>query len=112
MPKSLRGKNGWKPGGQKGHPGSTLARVADLGQTLRHEPGPGGGCGGDLADAPEVGMERRRVFDLPLIRVRVSEHQLITRRCGCGATTCGIAQHFFDALVTLAEGHPWVPAIQ
>ena len=31
------------------------------------------------------------VFDLPPMTVRVTEHQLIARRCGCGATTCGTA---------------------
>ena len=39
--------------------------------------------------APEVGMERRQVFDLPPMTVRVTEHQLIARRCSCGTTTCG-----------------------
>ena len=92
-PKSLRRKSGRKPGGQSGHPGSTLAQVADPNERLRHEPGPCGGCGGDLAGAPEVGVERRQVFDLPPITVRVTEHQLITRRCACGVTTCGTAPH-------------------
>jgi transposase len=90
-PKSLRRKSGRKPGGQKGHPGSTLAQVADPDETVRHEPGPCGGCGADLADAPQVSVERRQVFDLPPMRVRVTEHQLITRRCACGAATCGSA---------------------
>ncbi|MGH3545792.1 MAG: DUF6444 domain-containing protein [Mycobacteriales bacterium] len=90
-PKSLRGKSGRKPGGQAGHPGSTLGQVADPDETLRHEPGPCGGCGGDLAGAPQVGLAKRQVFDLPPIRVRVSEHQLISRRCACGVTTCGQA---------------------
>jgi transposase len=90
-PKSLRGKSGRKPGGQPGHPGSTLALVANPNTRLRHEPGSCAGCGADLAEAPEVGMERRQVFDLPPMTVQVTEHQLIARRCGCGATTCGTA---------------------
>jgi transposase len=53
-PESLRGKSGRKPGGQKGHSGSTSAQVADPDETLRHEPGSCGGCGADLADAPQV----------------------------------------------------------
>jgi len=89
--RSLRGRSGRKPGGQSGHPGSTLALVEDPNRRQRHEPGPCSGCGADLADAPEVGMDRRQVFDLPPLRVQVTEHQLIARRCSCGATTCGSA---------------------
>ncbi|HSS26268.1 MAG TPA: IS66 family transposase [Mycobacterium sp.] len=91
VPKSLRRKSGRKPGGQPGHPGSTLALVEDPNERKRHEPGPCAGCGASLAEAPEVGMERRQVFDLPPLTVRVTEHQLIARRCACGATTCGTA---------------------
>ncbi len=90
-PKSLRRRSGRKPGGQPGHRGSTLAQVADPNERLRHEPGPCSGCGADLTEAPEVGMERRQVFDLPPITVQVTEHQLIERRCKCGVTTCGTA---------------------
>jgi hypothetical protein len=42
-----------------------------------------------LTDAPQVGVVKRQVFDLPPIEVRVTEHQLISRRCGCGVTTWG-----------------------
>jgi transposase len=90
-PRSLRRRSGRKPGGQQGHPGSTLALVDDPHRRQRHEPGPCSGCGADLAGAPEVGVERRQVFDLPPMTVRVTEHQLIARRCACGATTCGTA---------------------
>ena len=86
-PKSLRRRTGRKPGGQPGHPGSTLALVDNPNQRRRHEPGPCTGCGASLAGAPEVGMERRQVFDLPPMTVRVVEHQLIARRCACGTTT-------------------------
>src|SRR5207253_2599067 len=90
-PRSLRRGSGRKPGGQPGHPGSALAQVADPDERLRHEPGPCAGCGADLADAPQVSVERRQVFDLPPMRVRVTEHQLIARRCCCGITTCADA---------------------
>jgi transposase len=90
-PKSLRRRSGRKPGGQPGHPGSTLALVEDPNERKRHEPGPCTGCGASLAEAPEVGMQRRQVFDLPPMTVRVIEHQLIARRCGCGITSCGTA---------------------
>jgi transposase len=90
-PKSLRRKSGKKPGGQPGHPGATLALVDNPTERKRHEPGPCTGCGADLSDAPEAGMERRQVFDLPPMTVRVTEHQLIARRCSCGTTTCGAA---------------------
>jgi len=90
-PKSLRGRSGRRPGGQQGHPGSTLAQVADPHERFRHEPVSCTGCGGDLAGALQVGLQRRQVFDLPPITVRVTEHQLITRRCACGVTTCAQA---------------------
>ena len=38
-PKSLRRRGGRKPGGQPGHPGSTLALVADPNEAAPHEPG-------------------------------------------------------------------------
>ena len=86
-PKSLRRRSGRKPGGQPGHPGSTLSMVADPDEVERHEPRRCGGCGHDLAGCPEAAVERRQVFDLPPMAVRVIEHQLVARRCGCGATT-------------------------
>jgi transposase len=90
-PKSLRRKSGRKPGGQPGHPGATLTLLDNPNQRKRHEPGPCTGCGASLAQAPEVGMERRQVFDLPPMTVQVTEHQLIARRCRCGTTSRGTA---------------------
>src|ERR1700716_2465013 len=107
-PKSLRRKSGRKPGGQPGHPGSTLALVDDPTERKRHEPGPCTGCGADLTDAPEVGLERRQVFDLPPITVRVTEHQLISRRCPCGITTCGTAP---EGVTGPVQYGPRTPAI-
>jgi transposase len=88
-PKSLRGKSGRGPGRPKGQPGATLAQVADPDHEQEHRPeGPCTGCGADLADAKAVKVERRQVFDLPeRIGLEVTEHQLVTCRCACGATT-------------------------
>ena len=86
-PTSLRHRSGRKPGGQPGHPGSTLFMVADPDEVEWHEPRQCGGCGHDLAGCPEAAVERRQVFELPPMVVRVTEHQLVARRCGCGAST-------------------------
>lgn len=53
-PRSLRRRGARKPGGQDGHPGSTLAPVATPDEVITHEPGCCRGCGDDLAGAPEV----------------------------------------------------------
>lgn len=86
-PKSLRGRSGRKPGGQPGHEGRTLRQVADPDEVMVHTPARCRRCGRDLRRAAEAGTERRQVFDLPPVRVRVSEHQLVAKRCGCGTVT-------------------------
>jgi transposase len=86
-PKSLRGRSGRKPGGQDGHPGRTLCQVADPDEVVRHEPVSCAGCGSGLSRAVEAGTTRRQVFDLPPIRVRVTEHHLVAKRCRCGVIT-------------------------
>jgi transposase len=48
-PKSLRRRGARKPGGQDGHPGSTLAPVAVPDQVIGHEPGCCRGCGDDAS---------------------------------------------------------------
>jgi transposase len=98
-PKSRRRRSGRKPGGQPGHPGRTLERVEAPDEVRRHEPAACGGCGGDLSGAAQTGVVRRQVFDIPAMPVRVVEHQLIERRCGCGTSTCGRAPEGVDAPV-------------
>lgn len=90
-PKSLRHRSGRKPGGQGGHPGTTLSQVATPDRTVRHEPAGCGGCGHSLHGRPITGIVRRQAFDIPPITVRVTEHQLIERQCACGTRTSGAA---------------------
>ena len=74
--------------------------VADPDEVERHEPRRCGGCGHDLAGCPEAAVERRQVFELPPMAVRVTEHQLVARRCGCGATTGAAAPEGVTAPVS------------
>ncbi len=78
-PRSLRQKTGRKPGGQPGHPGHTLEQVKKPDHTQVHRLYlcPCGRCGGVLLlGQPVLDCERRQVFDLPPLRLEVTEHLL------------------------------------
>jgi transposase len=98
-PRSLREKSRRKRGGQEGHVGTTLAQVAMPDQQVRHEPGCCEGCGAVLSGRPVTGVERRQVFDLPPMKVTVTEHQLIERECACGHRTKAAAPAQVEAPV-------------
>ena len=77
--------SGRSRGKQPGAPGSTLAWVGEPDEQIAHRPQGTCGCGADLADAAEVGIERsHQVHDLPEIRIKVRQHDLYRVRCGCG----------------------------
>lgn len=61
--------------------------VADPDHRRRHEPQACAGCGAGLAAAPVAGMEVRQVFDLLVIGLEVTQHDLVSRRCSCGTVT-------------------------
>ena len=90
-PKSLRKKGVRRPDRPDGQPGATLEQVAVPNAVLVHEPEVCANCGGGLAGCPETGRERRQVFDIPEIAPRVTGHQLVARRCGCGQVTKALA---------------------
>jgi transposase len=107
-PRSLRKKTGRKPGGQDGHEGRTLRQVADPDHEVPHEPGCCGGCRRSLAGRPVTGVERRQQFDLPPLKVEVTEHQLIERECVCGQRTRGSAP---DGVAAPVQYGPRIAAI-
>jgi transposase len=86
-PKSLRGKSGRKPGRPRGQPGVTMQLSEHPDKTVRHRPARCGCCGKSLKGAPETGMERRQVIDIPPVRAKNTEHQMLTLLCGYGCET-------------------------
>lgn len=86
-PRSLRGRSGRKPGGQPGHQGRTLRQVDDPDEVIVHEPAACRCCGANLAGQPITGVIRRQCFDIPPVKIVVTEHRMIERECGCGART-------------------------
>jgi transposase len=84
-PKSLRGKSGRPSGGQKGHPGRTLEFAAKPDHVKVHRPNVCKDCGAPLTDVVASQTQRRQVFELPPLKLEVTEHQAQT--CSCAA--CG-----------------------
>lgn len=87
-PKNLRSASGRKPGGQKGHPGSTLRQVENPDDVVPHPLLLCQNCHSPLSNVPVDSVEKRQVFDLPEIKIIVTEHQAEKKHCpNCGKTT-------------------------
>ena len=89
-PRSLRGRSGRGRGGQPGRAGSRLEPRPDPDETVMHAPPVCRCCGEDLSGARVVGEQVRQVFDLPRVRLRVTEHRVQQRACGCGTVTSAV----------------------
>jgi transposase len=74
-------------GGQKGHPGASLAWAARPDETRVIEPGTCGECGAGLAGAPGRVTSAVQVLDIPPAALTVTEYQMMARACGCGRVT-------------------------
>jgi transposase len=83
-PKTLRKSGERPPGGQPGHPGKTLERSAQPDHVVVH-PLPATACEAcGRALSGQICAEVRQVFDLPPLRMEVTEHRIVEARCACG----------------------------
>jgi transposase len=83
-PKSLRERSGRKPGGQKGHEGTTLRQTENPDHVIEHRCQGDCTCGKSLLKAEVVEYEKRQVVDIPVIKATVTEHRALTLLCACG----------------------------
>jgi transposase len=88
--RSMRKKSNKKAGGQKGHKGSTLAQVSDPDARVLHLPRACGNCKFSLAGASSSLVGSRQVFDVPTMKMMVTQHEQHQCHCpSCGEITVG-----------------------
>jgi len=82
IPGSQRRSTGKKPGGQKGHQGSTLLPRVKPDKIINHSLLTCS-CGEDLSYQKPDKILSSQVFDLPPTKIEVTEHRFEVKTCSC-----------------------------
>jgi transposase len=86
--RSLKKASDKQSGGQAEHPGHALRQVEIPDRQVQHLPQSCESCHKDLTQVKAVLTERRQVFELPPLKLEVTEHQTFSRCCPhCQTTT-------------------------
>ena len=79
--KSQRKRGNKKNGGQEGHVGHTLEPVEEPDHIELHEVEQCDLCGATLTDIEAEDHKRRQVFDIPPVKIEVTEHRAEIKTC-------------------------------
>ena len=85
-PKLRREQGKRNSGGQKGHIGTTLKKVSNPDHIIDHVPSHCDHCGSTLEQVNKMDCEVRQVFDIPVLKMNVTEHRSHRKCCDC----CGL----------------------
>src|SRR5207249_3576719 len=80
-PKSMRTKSKKKPGGQEGHPGTTLQFSETPDEVIEHRVSVCASCQHDLRQVEACVTLRRPVVDMPVTGLLVQEHRVEQKLC-------------------------------
>lgn len=81
--RSSRVPSGRPPGGRDGHPGSTLDVDVTADETIDLPVAETCACGADLTGIPATEGEIRRVYDLPALRLDMTDYRGFVKTCPC-----------------------------
>jgi transposase len=85
---SQRKKTDKKPGAQKGHEGTTLKQIDSPDHLQEYRPCVCVHCQANLENASITVTSKRQVWEIPLPKIEVTEHQAHTLCCShCGKET-------------------------
>lgn len=82
-PKNLRGKSGKNRGGQPGHKRSILEKSTSPDKIIYHALNSCSGCNQSLENITAVDYETRQVFDIPPMKIEITEHRAEQKICPC-----------------------------
>jgi len=109
VPRSLRKQSNRKSGGQKGHTGYALKMVETPEHTIDHHVNQCELCGKSLEKQPSQGTEKRQEFDIPPMKIFVTEHRADIKKCdGCGHVNKGV---FPDRIKAAVQYGPRIKSI-
>lgn len=98
-----RTKSSRKSGGQKGHEGHTLKMVSKPDHIQNYGVGECSHCHRSLKDTEVIEHKKRQVFDIPPLKLEVTEHQAEVKKCShCGMINT--AQFPTDVVQTVQYG--------
>jgi len=107
-----------KAGGQKGHAGKNLKMVEHPDVVIVSSPHVCCDCGASLADTKSSRVASRQLFDLPVLKMEVSEYQVHAKQCPCCKTITKGSEDIsaptqygkrFDATISYLSVHQMLP---